>query len=99
MPPSSETVSTQTADDVSLSADDLAGMEIGDVRSDIDDFTDQRIGIDRSYLSWTHSFNPELHLAATAGYLEEMYAGAGGEIYPAVTPPPRARGRRGHGRV
>lgn len=50
------------------------------VRSDIDEFTEHRIGLDRSYLGWTYSFSPETHMALAAGYLEEMYGGIGGEI-------------------
>jgi hypothetical protein len=49
-------------------------------RSDEDNFADQRFAIDRLYLGWLHSINGNVHLAATAGYLEEMFTGAGGEI-------------------
>lgn len=50
------------------------------VRSDIDEFTDQFIGIDRAYISYSHSITPQLHASASAGYLEEFYAGFGGEV-------------------
>ena len=50
------------------------------VRSNIYDFTRKRINIENTYLSYTHSFTDEIHAAATAGYLEEFYAGYGGEI-------------------
>ena len=50
------------------------------VRSDVDDFADRTIALDESYVAWTHSFKSDLHLALVGGYLEEMYAGAGGEI-------------------
>lgn len=50
------------------------------VRSNIADFTDNTIGLDRMYAALTHSFTPEIHGMAAAGYLEEMYGGAGGEL-------------------
>lgn len=49
-------------------------------RSDEDNFAEQRFAIDRLYGSWLHSINGNLHLAATGGYLEEMFTGAGSEI-------------------
>lgn len=50
------------------------------VRSDIDRFTMQALGLDRAYLGWMHTPKTDLHVALAAGYLEEMYAGAGGEV-------------------
>ncbi|MCC7305886.1 MAG: YjbH domain-containing protein [Alphaproteobacteria bacterium] len=50
------------------------------VRGNVDAFASRRIALDRLYTTFTHSFSPELHLAVTGGYLEEMYAGLGGEI-------------------
>lgn len=50
------------------------------VRSNVDQFADNGIALDRLYTALTHSFTPELHMMGAAGYLEEMYAGAGGEI-------------------
>jgi hypothetical protein len=50
------------------------------VRSDVNDFTDNIVAVDELYTAFTHSLTPELHLVAAAGYLEEMFAGAGGEI-------------------
>lgn len=50
------------------------------VRSDIDDFADNTITLDKAFTSFTHSFTPHTHMALTGGYLEEMYAGLGGEI-------------------
>ena len=50
------------------------------VRSNVDDFADRTITLDESYVAFTHSLRPDLHLALIGGYLEEMYAGAGGEI-------------------
>ncbi len=50
------------------------------VRSNVDEFADTRVSVERLYTSFTHSFNPNLHTALTTGYLEEMYAGFGGEI-------------------
>lgn len=50
------------------------------VRSNAADFAANTIGLDRAYTALTHSFTPEFHDMAALGYLEEMYAGAGGEI-------------------
>ena len=50
------------------------------VHSDIDDFTDQLVGLDRVHSSYMHSLTPELHAAASIGYLEEFYAGFGGQL-------------------
>ena len=50
------------------------------VRSNVEDFTDSFISLDEAYSLFTHSFTSSLHSTAFAGYLEEMYAGAGGEI-------------------
>ncbi len=50
------------------------------VRGDADAFTMNRINVDRTYIGWMKTVLPDFHLAATAGYLEEMYAGIGGEV-------------------
>lgn len=50
------------------------------VRSDIDTFTEEIVTLDRSYFGWFKTLNTDLHLGLTAGYLEEMYAGFGGEL-------------------
>lgn len=50
------------------------------VRSDIKDFADLRVGLDRFYHSYLTSLTPSLHVAGSLGYLEEMYSGFGGEI-------------------
>ena len=50
------------------------------VRSDIDDFADRTISLDRFYLSYLKTIKPDLHLNITGGYLEEQYAGLGTEI-------------------
>lgn len=55
-------------------------VNLNSVRGDADLFTQNRINIDRSYVGWMTTIIPDLHFAATAGYLEEMYAGIGGEI-------------------
>lgn len=60
--------------------DDIRPRALLPVRSNIGDFTDSTVGLDRMYAALTHSFTPELHGMAAAGYLEEMYGGAGGEI-------------------
>jgi len=58
----------------------IRGIPDTPVRSDIDRFTKPVVALDRSFLSWMTTVRPDVHLALTAGYLEEMYAGAGGEI-------------------
>ena len=50
------------------------------IRSDAGSFAKNRINIDRTYLSWMKTVLPDFHFAATLGYLEEMYAGYGGEV-------------------
>lgn len=59
---------------------DLRPQVIFPVRGNVYDFADRRIALENSYLTYTKSFTPSLHLAMTGGYLEEMYAGGGGEI-------------------
>lgn len=50
------------------------------VRSHIDRFANNRINLDRAFLSWMKTPLPDFHMAITAGFLEEMYAGYGGEV-------------------
>jgi hypothetical protein len=50
------------------------------VRSDASNFAANPVLVDRSYLSWMKTIVPDLHFAATAGYLEEMFAGIGAEL-------------------
>lgn len=50
------------------------------VRSNEPQFAARSLSVDTLWSSYTNSFTPEVHLALTAGYLEEMYAGLGGEI-------------------
>lgn len=50
------------------------------VRSDVADYATSFLGLDEAYVAFTHSFKSDLHLSAMTGYLEEMYAGAGGEL-------------------
>jgi len=50
------------------------------VRSNIDDFSETRLSVDHSYTQFTHSFTGNIHSSLMAGYLEELYAGLGGEI-------------------
>ncbi|MCB9964167.1 MAG: YjbH domain-containing protein [Rhodospirillales bacterium] len=50
------------------------------VRSDIDLFARQTVSLDRMYLSYLKTLWPDVHVGATVGYLEEQYAGAGGEL-------------------
>lgn len=50
------------------------------VRSNVADFADTRFSVDRAWLGYATSINPDLHVAAAAGYLEEMYSGIGADI-------------------
>ena len=50
------------------------------VRSDINAFTDKFVSLDRAHFSYMHSITPELHASLSTGYLEEFYAGFGGQI-------------------
>jgi hypothetical protein len=50
------------------------------IRSDASNFAANPVVVDRSYLSWRKTIVPDLHFAATAGYLEEMFAGIGAEL-------------------
>lgn len=50
------------------------------VRSDVAKFADKTVSVDRLYNAYLRSFgNGEWHLMAAGGYMEEMYAGFGGE--------------------
>ena len=49
-------------------------------RSNAESFSAQSFAIEHSYLSWLHSVSTNTHFALTAGLLEEMYGGIGGEI-------------------
>lgn len=50
------------------------------VRNDIKEFTDHTIALDRKYLGWMGTPINDTHIKLQGGYLEEMYAGYGGEI-------------------
>lgn len=50
------------------------------VRSNVATFAKNRIGLEHLYGGFAHSLTPDLHVATAAGYLEEMYAGFGGDI-------------------
>jgi len=58
----------------------LRPLSVLPVRSDIDAFANRRISLDRFYLSYLKTIKPDLHLNITGGYLEEQYAGLGGEL-------------------
>lgn len=59
---------------------ELRPLSLLPVRSNVDRFADNLLSLDEFYATWSHSFNPDLHLAVTGGYLEEMVGGLGGEI-------------------
>ena len=50
------------------------------VRSDIDQFADNALNANRLFGAYTQSITPEIHASLSAGYLEEFYAGFGGEL-------------------
>ena len=50
------------------------------VRSDEFEFAERGFALDRVYTSWLQSLTPSAHIGLTAGYLEEMYGGLGGEV-------------------
>ncbi len=56
---------------------EISGLPL---RRDIEQFTNERVSIDTLAGSYTHSFSPEWHASTTFGYLDEFYAGYGGEI-------------------
>ncbi len=49
-------------------------------KGNINAFTNERISVENSFIGYSHSLTPSWHTALTAGYLEEQYAGIGGEI-------------------
>lgn len=55
-------------------------IDMESVRGDVDAFTWNRVNLDRTFLGWMHTITPSFHVAVTGGYLEEMYAGLGGEV-------------------
>ncbi len=50
------------------------------VRSDVDHFAETRVSVEHLYSGYARSFTPDLHAVVAGGYLEEMYAGFGGDI-------------------
>lgn len=50
------------------------------VRRNVHDFASRTVGADRLYISWLGSAGKDTSFAVTAGYLEEMYGGFGGEV-------------------
>lgn len=50
------------------------------VRSNENEFAHRFASLDEAYTAVSHSFNNGIHIMSMAGYLEEMYAGAGAEI-------------------
>ncbi len=60
--------------------EDLRPAAIIPIRSDVADFAETRVSLDQAHISYTHTIVPEVHAAISAGYLEEFFAGFGGEI-------------------
>ncbi len=55
-------------------------INLSSIRADADFYTQNRINVDRSYISFLTTPLPNFHFAATAGYLEEMFGGYGAEV-------------------
>ncbi len=55
-------------------------FNLDSARRDVEAFAMNRVNLERSFLSFMRTPLPDFHLSATAGYLEEMYAGYGGEV-------------------
>lgn len=55
-------------------------LNLDSARSDVAAFTMNRVNLDRAFLTFMRTPLPDFHMAVTAGYLEEMYAGYGGEV-------------------
>ena len=56
------------------------GISLFPVRGDVDAFTRNRIVLERQFLGAFATLAQDFHVAAQLGYLEEMYAGAQGEV-------------------
>jgi len=50
------------------------------VRSNENDFANNRFSLDRMYISYLTTLKTDLHIGLTSGFLEEMYSGFGGEV-------------------
>lgn len=72
-------------------------VNLESIRGDADMFTHNRINVDRTYLGWIHTLTPNFHIATTAGYVEEMYAGIGAEALYRPFDSPFAIGLEGWG--
>lgn len=60
--------------------DEIRPPKLLPVRSDVDEFVESSLSIEHAYIALPHTLAPDVHTILTAGYLEEMYAGFGGEI-------------------
>lgn len=60
--------------------EDIRPRAILPVRSNVDRFARRTLTVNTAFNAFTHSVRSDLHMALMGGYLEEMYAGAGGEI-------------------
>lgn len=50
------------------------------VRSDIGLFAKRKFALDTAFISYAHSFTPDFSALASAGYMDEQYAGIGAQI-------------------
>lgn len=60
--------------------EDLRTRTLNPVRGDARDFANSRLSLEHSYIGLTQSLTPELHALFLSGYLDEFYAGLGGEL-------------------
>lgn len=56
------------------------GVSLLPVRGDVDQFTQNRLLIDRNYFMGLATLAKDLHVASSIGYLEEMFMGLSGEV-------------------
>ncbi|MGH1457097.1 MAG: YjbH domain-containing protein [Alphaproteobacteria bacterium] len=60
--------------------DKLRPASLSPIKDDVNAFTNERLSLENAHITYAHSLNPALHTSISAGYLEEFYAGIGGQI-------------------
>ncbi len=50
------------------------------IKSDVYDFADRFFALDHAYTAFTHTIMPNTHASLIAGYIDENFSGAGGEL-------------------
>ncbi len=59
---------------------DFRALRTNTIRGNEDSFAANRFALNRAYASWLYSISQDIHVGLSAGFLEEMIAGFGGEI-------------------